>query len=159
MKTIALFIAAWVMSIAINAQTISIQKHEVLSGETLYSIARQYHVSVSALLELNPGVEADHIMTGQRLNVPAVSQQEKRPVSVPLTTAQSQEVTALRSFNRPQYKAKHEVKKKETIYSLSRLYGVTEEQLINANPDLKKGKLKKGTIINIHFHFLHWKRR
>lgn len=151
MKTIALFIAAWVMSIAINAQTISIQKHEVLSGETLYSIARQYHVSVSALLELNPGVEADHIMTGQRLNVPAASKQEKRPVSVPLTTAQSQEVTALRSFNRPQYKAKHEVKKKETIYSLSRLYGVTEEQLINANPDLKKGKLKKGTIINIPY--------
>lgn len=151
MKTIALFIAAWVLSLAINAQTIPLQKHEVQSGETFYSIARQYHVSVSALLEMNPGVEADHIMAGQRLNVPTALQQELPAVSVPSTAVKSQDVPILQTVNRPRYKAKHEVKKKETIYSLSRLYGVTEEQLINANPDLKKGKLKKGTIINIPY--------
>lgn len=151
MKTIALFIASWVLSLAINAQTISLQKHEVQSGETLYSIARQYQVSVSSLLELNPGVKADHIMAGQRLNVPAASQQEKRSVSVPATAVQPQESIVLQAVNRPRYKTKHEVKKKETIYSLSRQYGVTEEQLIKANPDLKKGKLKKGVIINIPY--------
>ena len=116
MKTIALFIASWVLSLAINAQTISLQKHEVQSGETLYSIARQYQVSVSSLLELNPGVEADHIMAGQRLNVPAASQQEKRSVSVPATAVQPQESIVLQAVNRPRYKTKHEVKKKETIY-------------------------------------------
>ena len=151
MKTIALFIAAWVLSLAINAQTIPTQKHEVQSGETLYSIARHYQVSVSTLLELNPGIQADYIMAGQKLNVPASSQQGARPQSVPATAVQPQGVPVIQSANRPRYKAKHEVKKKETIYSLSRLYGVTEEQLINANPDLKKGKLKKGSIINIPY--------
>ena len=90
-------------------------------------------------------------MAGQRLNVPAASQQEKRSVSVPATAVQPQESIVLQAVNRPRYKTKHEVKKKETIYSLSRQYGVTEEQLIKANPDLKKGKLKKGVIINIPY--------
>ncbi len=151
MKTIALFIAACALALAINAQTVSTQKHEVQSGETFYSIARQYQVSVAKLLELNPGVQADHIMTGQQLNVPVVSQQVARPQSVPAIAVQPQRGGVMQPVNRPRYKAKHEVKKKETIYSLSRLYGVTEEQLINANPELKKGKLKKGTIINIPY--------
>lgn len=151
MKTIALFIAAWALALAINAQTISTQKHEVQSGETFYSIARQYQVSVAKLQELNPGVQSDHIMAGQLLNVPAASQQETRPQSVPATAVLPQGGGVVQPVNRPQYKAKHEVKKKETIYSLSRLYGVTEEQLISANPELKKGKLKKGSIINIPY--------
>ena len=52
---------------------------------------------------------------------------------------------------RPAFKAKHEVLKKETIYSISRKYGITERQLIDANPFLNGGKLKKGTVLNIPY--------
>ncbi|MBO4642676.1 MAG: LysM peptidoglycan-binding domain-containing protein [Bacteroidaceae bacterium] len=46
----------------------------------------------------------------------------------------------------------HQVKKGETIQSIAESYGITPEQLKQANPDIKirrKGKIKKGTLITI----------
>ena len=37
----------------------------------------------------------------------------------------------------------HKVKRKETVFSVSREYGISEQELIAANPELKKG-MKKG---------------
>lgn len=45
----------------------------------------------------------------------------------------------------------HKVKKKETIYGIARDYGITIEQLMQANPGMESPdyQLKKGTIIQI----------
>jgi LysM domain. len=45
----------------------------------------------------------------------------------------------------------HEVKRKETIFGISRMYGITIQELINANPVMNTPgyELKKGDIINI----------
>lgn len=45
----------------------------------------------------------------------------------------------------------HEVKKKETMYSISKMYGITVEELVQANPGMEKPdyKLKKGSVIVI----------
>ncbi len=43
----------------------------------------------------------------------------------------------------------HQVKKGETVESVAELYGITEQQLRLANPDIKKNKLKKGKFIII----------
>lgn len=154
----------FVMAVAMFAQT---QKHEVQSGETLYSIARQYNVTVASLLQINPGLDADHIMAGQNINVPAGAQ---KTVNTPVTTQPQQQtiqqqvlqqvrqqVQAQQGIevpstpNRPRYKTLHEVQKKETLYSISRQYGITVDQLVDANPDLKKNKLKKGVVLNIPY--------
>ena len=42
----------------------------------------------------------------------------------------------------------HEVKKGETIFSISKLYGIPQEELIKENPELKDG-LKEGMLIKI----------
>ena len=163
---------ALVWACVVNAQTTT-QKHEVQSGETLYSIARQYNITVASLLQINPGLDADHIMAGQNINVPAgsskntatpVAQQPVQPVQQQSVQqkvlqqvrqqvqAQAQQgVEVPPTPNRPRYKTLHEVKKKETLYSISRQYGVTVDQLVDANPDLKKGKLKKGVVLNIPY--------
>lgn len=143
MKKIVSFLMAFVLVGIIQAQTVSTQKHEIQSGETLYSIARQYNVSVSLLMELNPGLQADCIMAGQKINVPASAQQSA-------TTGQAA-VQQPSTLERPTFKTKHEVQKKETIYSISRQYGITDKQLIDANPFLNNGKLKKGTVLNIPY--------
>ena len=180
MKKIAILFMALVWACVVNAQTTT-QKHEVQSGETLYSIARQYNITVASLLQINPGLDADHIMAGQNINVPAgsskntatpVAQQPVQPVqqqSVQPVQQQSIQQKVLQQVrqqvqaqaqqgvevpptpNRPRYKTLHEVKKKETLYSISRQYGVTVDQLVDANPDLKKGKLKKGVVLNIPY--------
>lgn len=45
----------------------------------------------------------------------------------------------------------HKVERKETIFSISRQYGISEEELIAANPELKKGKLKRGSFLFIPY--------
>ena len=45
----------------------------------------------------------------------------------------------------------HKVQKKETIYGIARMYGITQEQLKQANPVMEQPgyQLKKGDRINI----------
>ena len=45
----------------------------------------------------------------------------------------------------------HQVKRKETIFGISRMYGITIQELINANPVMNTPgyELKKGDVINI----------
>ena len=45
----------------------------------------------------------------------------------------------------------HKVERKETIFSISRLYGITEAELIAANPELRTEKLKKGRFLCIPY--------
>jgi LysM repeat protein len=43
----------------------------------------------------------------------------------------------------------HEVQKKETLFSISKIYGISVEDLFKVNPDLKTDKLKRKSILNI----------
>jgi len=47
----------------------------------------------------------------------------------------------------------HKVKRKETIFGISRMYDITIEELIDANPEMKEPdyELKKGTVLRIPF--------
>ena len=52
-----------------------------------------------------------------------------------------------------QIRGLHKVKKKETIFGISRMYEISIEQLIKANPEMSNPdyQLKKGTILRIPF--------
>lgn len=43
----------------------------------------------------------------------------------------------------------HEVKKKETLFSISKIYDISIEDLLKANPDIKTDRLKRKSILNI----------
>ena len=43
----------------------------------------------------------------------------------------------------------HEVKKKETLFSISKIYDISVEDLLKANPDIKNDRLKRKSILNI----------
>ena len=45
----------------------------------------------------------------------------------------------------------HEVQKKETLFSISKIYGISVVDLLKANPDIKTDKLKRKSILNIPF--------
>ena len=134
MKKILFFLLVFVVVTAVEAQPGATVKYEIQSGETLYSIARAYGVTVARLQELNPGLQPDYIMAGHKINVPAGQATQQSDI-----------------LNRPKYKTTHEVQKKETIYAISRKYGISEDKLIEANPQLKNSKLKKGAVINIPY--------
>jgi spore germination protein YaaH len=45
----------------------------------------------------------------------------------------------------------HRVERKETVYSICKQYGITEEELLAANPEIKNKKLKKGKFLCIPY--------
>ncbi len=60
-------------------------------------------------------------------------------------------VTETALAQQPQFRTRHEVKRKETIFGISRTYGITIQELIAANPEMNSPgyELKKGDYINI----------
>jgi len=115
--------------------------HEVQAGETFYSISRQYGVSVSELQKANTHI-GDHLMAGQTLQIPTASTAVPTP---PASTTTTQEPS------KPQCKQMYLVEKKETIYSITHKFGITEAEFRAANPDITKNKIKKGQYVCIPY--------
>ncbi|MBQ9363528.1 MAG: ABC transporter substrate-binding protein [Bacteroidaceae bacterium] len=57
----------------------------------------------------------------------------------------------LYSHGQTDCKLTHQTAKKETIYGISHQYGITEAELIAANPQLAEKKLKKGQLLCIPY--------
>ena len=51
--------------------TVGIRTHTIKSGENPSTIAREYGISVAALMAANPQVRPTHLQVGQSLNIPA----------------------------------------------------------------------------------------
>ena len=59
-----------------------VQWHTVRTGETLWSIAQRYGVSIKSMLTVNPKIDPDNIWIGQKLRVPGA----QAPMVTPSTT-------------------------------------------------------------------------
>jgi ABC-type branched-subunit amino acid transport system substrate-binding protein len=70
-----------------------------------------------------------------------------------LTTLLAFTVSSVSAQQTSTIRGQHKVKKKETIFGISREYGLTIEELIKANPEMNEPgyELKKGMILNIPF--------
>ena len=108
--------------------------HVVTAKQTLYGISRMYDVPVKTLIENNPSVK-EGLKVGDVLVI-----KECEHVHGASAEAQGGQL--------PAEGISHQVKRKETLYSISRKYGVPIHDLIAANPEIEKG-LKAGTVITI----------
>lgn len=123
--------------------------HTIVAGETLYRLSVNYGISVQAICAANPGLDAQNFRTGQVIRIPAKTDDNTLTTSAP--TFQPQQPQQSREL-RPNCRDMHKVKRKETVYSISREYGITEAELIAANPELKgDNKLKRGSFLCIPY--------
>ena len=123
------------------------QYHTIQPGETLYGLMKRYDVTVEAICKANPGLSESNFRSGQVIIIPAADKTADLPIIQSDQPASQSVVIPQQS-----YRDIHKVKRRETIYSISREYGITEEELIAANPELKTEKLKRGKYIRIPFH-------
>ncbi len=96
--------------------------HTIIAGETLFSLSRQYDVSVSAILEVNPGIDPSDIPVGYELAIPR---------KTPLTEDEPEEV----EHTDDQYTT-YRVERGETLSSISRKFGVSVREIRRANRGL-----------------------
>jgi LysM repeat protein len=115
-KVIFVFVA--LLSFVVNGQNFT--KHTVVKGETVTQIALKYNCTPSEIFYLNPdaqnGIQPDAVLI--------------------IPNSKSQATSNSNSS--------HLVALKETLYSISKLYSISTEDLQNANPTLLTDGLKAG---------------
>ena len=110
--------------------------HKVERGETLYSIARKYKISVDVILEDNPSVESSSLALGAELRI--------RRGEVGYTSSQDIERREGEQQLKPN---EHIVQAGETVYSLSRKAGLTEHEFLALNKLRSASDLKLGMVV------------
>ncbi len=113
-----------------------ISTHEVKPGETLYSISRRYNIPESEILFLNPG--ARELKSGSIIYLPGgegekefseTPENEVKPIVKPASGIAAESGAYF----------EHIIVSGETLWSISRKYQLTEEELKAVNPVLETG--------------------
>jgi len=107
-----------------NIPVISDFRHVVKSGETTQSIANDYDVDIEQLKAVNVGL-GNTVTPGDRLRIPQIKKKKEKPEYI-----------------------NYRVKNKETLYSISRQYGLTVKDLFIANEGLTEN-INEGQIIRV----------
>ncbi len=124
--------------------------HLVKPGETLYSLAKTYGTTVHELTVLNPEIATNGLKAGQQLKIPGTSAPSAES-SVPEMQQQVSGNNDNAGSITEAFATTHIVKKKETIYKISRKYKISQTELLEANPQLRYSKLQAGSVINIPY--------
>lgn len=138
MKNRIIFSLLFVLSVSFSswAKQDKYVKHTVAQGETITLIAQKYKVTPFDIYKLNPDSQ-NGIQLNSVLLIPPSSAE-------PTVVAPKQ--TQPKANSNP---TTHLVQPKETLFSLSRQYGVSVEAIKEANGDLLKDGLKIGQTIKI----------
>jgi murein DD-endopeptidase MepM/ murein hydrolase activator NlpD len=102
--------------------------HVIQKGDTIYSLARTYGVSSQEIQRLNRIDDPNRIQAGQRIRIPGVSG----------AAAVAETVVT-----------EHRAARGETLYGISRLYGVSLQSLLSANGLSESSLLKIGDRLRI----------
>jgi cell wall-associated NlpC family hydrolase/cyanate lyase len=117
--------------------------HQVLTKETIYGITKQFKTTTELLYKANPQLETEGLKIGQTIVIP--SSLTKKEIAS-LSNAKTQEVVETVEPTTP---LTHQVKPKESLYVIAKMYGVSLKELQNANPKIGKKGLSIGQAIVI----------
>lgn len=127
-----------VFSLNVFSQTDSLEVHDIKGkkyyihiiekGESLYAIHKKYNIPLDVLKKENPSV-VDGLSIGEK-------------IFIPVKRKENEEVVLDGNF------ITHVVQKKQTLYSISKLYKVQQNEIIAVNPDITNG-LQEGQVIKI----------
>lgn len=109
--------------------------HSVEQGQTLYSIARTYNVTVDDILAANEGLTVSTLRYDQTIYVPVVelSKREQKRLKKEAKSVPEEVL--------------HTVQPGETVYSLSRRFRLSEEQFMAINNLSSPADLKAGMSV------------
>jgi len=113
--------------------------HIVKTGDTLWSMSRNYGIAVNVIEQHNPGVAGRYLKIGETIIVPAFG-------DAPLPKIEAVNVPAAAP---PNFTGTYVVQKGETFWSLSRKYGVDPQVLAEANGFKITDILREGRTLRV----------
>jgi len=109
--------------------------HIVEQGQTLYAISKKYATTVDAIQKANPEIEGTGLKIGQTLQIP-VEQVDKRELKRSEVEIKGDTLI-------------HRVLRKETLYAISKKYGIEIDAILASNPQVAQEGLKENTALVI----------
>lgn len=121
----------------------NVKTHTIQQGETLYRLSKMYNVTTDELCAANPGLSINNFRTGETIIIP-VKGNAAKDSAAPVAPRQSSY-----EEKKPVIVGTHKVQRRESIESICKIYGITQEELIKANPVLQETKLKRKMVLHI----------
>lgn len=125
--------------------------YEVVPKDTKYSISKRYGISIEDLEKTNPSIKTDSLKIGQKLVIKAdviktgtIAKVESKEIAK--KESSKQELPKQETTNGDY--TTYQVKPKETLYSLSRQFGLSQNGLIALNPELENG-VREGMTLKV----------
>ncbi|WP_394749764.1 LysM peptidoglycan-binding domain-containing protein [Spongiimicrobium salis] len=131
---VTLVISMLSCSVAIGQQY---KTHKVKNGETLEGIARQYNLSVDNILTYNKELKKGDSLRPNTILV------------IPSATGAADSSAEKEDQEEPVGFGKHRVRKRETLYSITQRYKISEAELKRYNSKLYASRLKRGMVLKI----------
>ncbi len=102
-------------------------EYTVRAGDTFFSLAQRFNITVGAIQRANPGVDPDRLQIGQIICIP----RDTVPTPCPPGTFA------------------YTIRAGDTFFTLARRFGTTVDAIQRANPDVDPDRLQIGQIICI----------
>ena len=118
--------------------------HKVEEGDTLFSLSQAYGVSQDSIIEIN-GLQNGEVCLGSMLYVPHVEKESEGKKAKEVKEAKEPKETK----SVAQEEDIHVVVAGETLYSLSRRYGLTQQELLDLNNLNDHTDVKAGMTLSI----------
>ncbi len=127
-----------------DGERVSWTKHEVKKGETIGALADKYQTTAAVLREVN-GLRGNTLHAGQSLLIPAArASASEYALSADARAARAKSVT------RSGQRREHEVQPGETLWSISRDYGVDMRTLASWN------SMAPGDVLSVGRELVVW---
>ena len=139
-----ILMVCFLLAAGCKVQAQQFKTHAVQRGETLESVARLYQVTTEDLLKYNKELQAGRALKPNTILVIPIPEKgvdiNDRSREVAGDTTKGQEPMGFQT---------HRVRKKETLFSISRRYEIPEELIKRYNPELYSRTLQRGMVLRI----------
>ncbi|MGB5646897.1 MAG: LysM peptidoglycan-binding domain-containing protein [Muriicola sp.] len=137
---------------AFQVQAQQFKTHAVKQGETLYSISKLYRVTPFNILKYNKEIKQGDVLKPNTILVIPMQANASDTKPLPETPKESKVVKQVdqeQEERTPVRFRTHRVRKKETIYGISRRYEISVDDIKRYNKELYGSALKKGMRLAI----------
>ncbi len=117
---------------------------QVRPGDTLYGLSRQHHVSVAELMEVNQ-LNNPNLHPGQQLYLPEGYSAQRRST----TTASARPPVSIPPAATGKYQSSYTMRQGDSLYGISRSYGVTVAELQQANGITDPRSVRAGSVLRV----------